>query len=88
MVDFSKKVFRLYGTEAVKMLLRNFILLVPYNPKLELTLATDASSHGLGGVLLHILLQESERPIAYASRCLSKSEINHIQIDMKATAIK
>jgi hypothetical protein len=62
-------------------------VLVHYNPKLPLVLATDASPYGLGVVLSHIMPDQSERPIAFGSRTLTKSEANYSQIDKEATAI-
>lgn len=61
--------------------------LIHYNSKLPLTLATDASPVGLGGVLSHIMPDGTERPIAFASRSLSKSEKKYSQIDKEATGI-
>ncbi|XP_074039503.1 uncharacterized protein [Leptinotarsa decemlineata] len=62
-------------------------ILCPYDSKLPLVLATDASPYALGAVLSHIMPDGTERPIAYASRSLSKSEKNYSQIDKEATSI-
>ncbi|XP_031334015.1 uncharacterized protein K02A2.6-like [Photinus pyralis] len=61
-------------------------VLIKYDPKLPLILATDASPVGLSAVLSHIYEGE-ERPIAFASRALTKSEENYSQLDKEATAI-
>ncbi|MCG7875843.1 MAG: RNase H-like domain-containing protein, partial [Candidatus Thiodiazotropha endolucinida] len=53
-----------------------------YDPKLELTMSVDASSKGLGCVLL----QEGQ-PIAYASRALTKCQQNYAQIEKETLAI-
>jgi hypothetical protein len=45
------------------------------------------SPYGLGVILSHIMLDQSERPIAFGSRILTKSETNYSQIDKEATAI-
>jgi hypothetical protein len=60
---------------------------VHYDPNVALVLATDASPYGLGVVLSHVMPDGSERPIAFGSRTLTKSEANYSQIDKEATAI-
>uniref|UniRef100_A0A147BN06 RNA-directed DNA polymerase n=1 Tax=Ixodes ricinus TaxID=34613 RepID=A0A147BN06_IXORI len=60
--------------------------LAMYNPREHLTLSVDASSYGLGAVLL----QESQgerRPVAYASRALTETEQRYAQIEKEALAI-
>ena len=58
-------------------------VLVHYNPKLPLRLSADASSHGLGAVLSHVMPDKSERPIAFASRTPSSSEKKSAQRRMQ-----
>ncbi|KYN29369.1 Uncharacterized protein K02A2.6 [Trachymyrmex cornetzi] len=62
-------------------------VLIAYDPKLPLLLATDASKVGLGAVLSHRLNNGEDRPIAYASRTLSSTEQKYPQIDKEALAI-
>ena len=62
-------------------------LSVHYNPKLEVQLAVDASPVGLRAVISHITADGTERPIAYASRSLTKSERNYSIIEKEALAI-
>lgn len=64
----------------VKSLLKSDNLLVHFDPQLPIVLACDASPYGLGAVLSHII-DGVERPIAYASRSLSKAEKNYSQLD-------
>jgi hypothetical protein len=47
--------------------------LVHYDPKLPLVLAIDASPDCLGVVLSHIMADQSERPIAFGSRTLTRA---------------
>lgn len=73
--------------QALKDTLASSKVLVPYNPKLEVQLAVDASPVGLGAVISHITANGTERPIAYASRSLTKSERNYSVIEKEALAI-
>lgn len=61
-------------------------VLMPYSESLPLILATDASPVGISAILSH-QTPAGERPIAYASRTLSKSELNYSQLHKEATAI-
>lgn len=73
--------------EDIKNSLISSEVLIPYNPNLPLLLATDASKVGIGAVLSHRLENGLERPIAYASRTLTKTEQKYPQMDREALAI-
>lgn len=62
-------------------------VLMPYDPKLPLILASDASKVGLGAVLSHRLSNGIECPIAYASRTMTETEQRYPQIDKEALSI-
>jgi hypothetical protein len=62
-------------------------LLVHFDPKKPLILGVDASPYGLGAVLSHKMSDGTERPIAYASRTLTKAEANYVQIEREGLAI-
>ena len=60
--------------EEVKKQLASKNILVPYDPNLPIRLASDASAYGVGAVLSHIMPDGSEKPIAFASKSLAKSQ--------------
>jgi len=61
-------------------------VLMPFNPKLPVQLACDASPTGVAAILSH-LIDDQERPIAFASRSLTSAEQNYSQLDREALAI-
>ncbi|XP_030838252.1 uncharacterized protein K02A2.6-like [Strongylocentrotus purpuratus] len=73
--------------EKVKEVLSSDVVLTHYDPKKPLVLACDASPYGLGVVLSHLMEDGEERPVAYASRTLTKSEQNYSQIEKESLAI-
>jgi hypothetical protein len=67
--------------------LQNDTLLVHYNTKKPLILACDASQYSIGAVLSHVMPDQQERPIAYASRTLTPAKKNYSQLEREALAI-
>ena len=67
-------------------LLTSDTVLVHYDSKLPIKLACDASAYGVGAVLSHVF-KDGERPIAFASRTLTKAERNYGQIEKEALAL-
>ena len=61
-------------------------VLTHYDVKLPIVLACDASQYGVGAVISH-LIEEEEKPIAFSSRTLTKSEQNYSQLEKEALAI-
>ncbi|XP_043266601.1 uncharacterized protein K02A2.6-like [Venturia canescens] len=72
---------------AAKRSLTESNVLVHYNPELPIKLTCDASPVGLGAVLSHVFPNGVERPIAFASRSLSKAERNYSQLDKEALSL-
>ncbi|KAK7575685.1 hypothetical protein V9T40_011971 [Parthenolecanium corni] len=71
----------------IKEIISSDQVLTPYQQNLPLYLATDASPHGIAAILSHRFPNDGERPIAFASRSLSKSEANYSQLDREALAV-
>uniref|UniRef100_A0A8C7WYD7 Reverse transcriptase RNase H-like domain-containing protein n=1 Tax=Oryzias sinensis TaxID=183150 RepID=A0A8C7WYD7_9TELE len=70
-----------------KALLVSQDVLTHYNAELPLRLACDASPYGVGAVLSHVMPSGEEKPIAFASRTLSKAEQNYAQLEREALGI-
>jgi hypothetical protein len=58
-----------------------------YEPQRPIKLECDASPYGLGASLTQVMDDNTERPIAYASRSLTKTEKHYSQIDKEALAL-
>lgn len=52
-------------------------VLTYYDPSKEIGLVCDASAYGVGAILFHKIGRD-EKPIAFASRALSKAEQGYI----------
>ena len=68
--------------ETLKQMLTSEKLLQYYDSRKPIVIQTDATTAGLGAVLL-----QDDKPVAYASRSLSKSESNYAPIELKCLAI-
>jgi hypothetical protein len=71
--------------DAIKHEILKPTTLALYNPKSKTKVSADASSYGIGAVLL----QENDgqwKPVAFAYRCMSNTERRYAQIEKKALA--
>ncbi|XP_063955562.1 uncharacterized protein K02A2.6-like [Lytechinus pictus] len=73
--------------EKCKRMLTSDALLVHYDNRRELKMSCDASSYGVGAVISHVMDNGETKPIAFASRTLTKSERNYAQIEKEALGI-
>lgn len=71
----------------IKKLIMSDVVLVHYDPHKSLELHTDACESGLGACLSHRMNNSDLKPIAFASRTLTKPEQNYSMIDKEALAI-
>ena len=82
--DWSADLMRAFKQS--KELLTSSSLLVHFDPKLKLTLTSDASAYGIGAVLAHIMPDGSEKPIRHASRSLTSAKRNYSQLEKAGLA--
>ena len=73
--------------DSLKSQLASSKVLVHYDPALPLKLDCDASAYGVGAVLSLVYSDGVERPIAYASRTLTKSEKGYAQLEKEALSL-
>lgn len=62
-------------------------VLAHYDANLPIIITCDASPKGLGAVISHVFPREVRRPIAFASKVLSRAEENYSQLDREALAL-
>ncbi len=83
--ELSEKCVKAF--EEVKKQITSACVLTYYNPKLPISLAADASAYGVGAVISHVFPDNTEHPIAFASRTLTSSERNYAQIEKEALSL-
>ena len=71
---------------AIKKELSQSTSLALYNPLSPTKISADASSYGLGAVLLQKNEERQWKPVAFASRTLSETERRYAQIEKEALA--
>lgn len=70
----------------IKETLQNSSLLMHFDSEKEVVLACDASPYGLGAVLSHVT-PDGDRPVAFASRSLTRAEKNYSHIEKETLAL-
>ena len=70
----------------VKQMLVASPILALYDPNIETTLSADASSYGLGAVLLQRQVTRHLQPVAFISRSMTPTERRYAQIEKEALA--
>lgn len=71
----------------IKKILSDTPVLALYDPKAKTKIRTDASSYGLGAILMQKQSDRQWQPVAYASRALSPTEQRYAQIEKEALGI-
>ena len=67
--------------EKIKKTLTSDLSLTHYDPTLDIIVASDASSYGIGAYILHKLPDGSRKAVAHASRSLLPAEKQDFQIE-------
>ena len=73
--------------EKLKEVLTSELFLTHYNPHLDIIVASDVSTYGIGTYILHKMPDSSTKPIAHASRTLLPVERNYSQIEKESLSI-
>jgi transposase InsO family protein len=73
--------------EKIKKVLASDLALTHYDPKKKIIVAADASSYGMGAVLMHELRDGSERPVMHAASSFNSAEKNYPQVQREALAL-
>ena len=73
--------------QKLKQMLTNNTVLVHFDPSCPVGISCDASESGVGAVLFHRYKDNSERPIAKASKTLTDAQKRYPQIQKEALSI-
>ena len=73
--------------DEAKCLLQSSVVLAHYDPSKKLVLSCDASPYGVRAVLSQYQDDETEKPVAFASRSLSKAEKNYSHLEKEGLAV-
>ena len=73
--------------DQIQKALTSDLFLTHYDPKLDIIVASDASSYGVSSCILHKMPDGTKKPIAHASRILLPTEKHYSQIEKEALGI-
>ena len=73
--------------QEAKNLIQSPRVLVHYDSSRPLVLSCDTSPYGVGAILSHIMDDNTEGPVAFVSRTLSKAETNYVHLEKEALSI-
>ena len=73
--------------DQIKKALTSVLFLTHYDPKLEIIVASDANSYGVGACILHKLPDGTKKPIAHSSRTILPAEKHYYQVEKAALGI-
>ena len=73
--------------EKIKTTLTSELFLTHFDPKLNIIVASDASSYCIGACILHLMFDGSKKSIAHASRALLPAGKPYSQIEKEALSV-
>lgn len=71
----------------LKEIFSSDLAITHFDPKKKIIVAADASSYGMGAVLLHEMPDGSKRPVIHAASSFTKAEKNYPQVQREALAL-
>lgn len=74
--------------EKLREVMASDLALTHYDPAKKIIVAADASSYGMGAVIMHEMPDGTQRPIMHASSSFNKAEKEYPQIQREALALK
>ncbi|XP_011859382.1 PREDICTED: uncharacterized protein K02A2.6-like [Vollenhovia emeryi] len=86
-VKFEWKMVHQKAFEKLKEALSSDLALTYYDPKKKIIVAADASSYGMGAVIMHELNDGTLKPIMHAARSFNSTEKNYPQVQREALAL-